>query len=771
MIQRLAFLILLLCAVAFPQAVNYQNVSSTTNSACAPGALCPILAIPGARVTVCSATGFGVVSTAGNVVMWVSGPTFAGVVQGEAIQINGAQYVIQTPVSSTIMVLTTSAGTQSNVAYSNVTACGLNAATTYTGPSAGTSCPLTAQLTPILGGPCTATTDNQGNLNFWAMPGIYYFYVTNPASTGGQTTGPYPISIGSSAGCPLGVTCDARYATLALGCTAAGAGTLYVTQNWNALSTQTLACQLVFLSSGRLQPSSGQTVTISKPLAAGLTQIFDTSLGGTIAVTAPIIQFYPQWWGATGNYPTVNHDDYAAIQAAMTTCGATGAFNGTGGGVYFTGASSVILPAGNYAVGTNLQWGTCDLTADPNSSGVGAALIWIGSNGGTLLTRLSGLTAPGGCSYGKLKHIDLYSNPNASSMSAAATLLDCQTVVDVGFQLEDAGFHVSSGPAILLEGGHINLHWNHLRFDSCGTFCIQDVIPGGTNLSSFDIDQFTYDHHCAASPSSLQSYCGGNVGLGLVNFVFPALVSNIGIVHIANGRVENTTSLSGNAALISLTPSSSGYDGGGQYILENVTWDLASQQTGVSALYRNAPSGSSFCPDLILKNVMLDYMPGSQNIVGGTYLNCPSPSAPLSAWPSNGQIKYFDASPPASPFGAPTCLTGTGVDGTGGTACSATCAGCGLQAGSTPYYGVVAVQTSGTPAANQNAFVFTEPTGAFVGIPKCTQSITYFNIPAGLVFPYAVSPSTSTSLVWVSVGTALTTNTLYKWAYSCPSGQ
>jgi hypothetical protein len=88
-------------------AVRYDWISSTTNSQCAPGALCPILAIPGTTVNFCTGAGLGLVNTAGTVVTLVSGPNFTAA--SGPIQINGATFTISTLVSSSILVLTASA--------------------------------------------------------------------------------------------------------------------------------------------------------------------------------------------------------------------------------------------------------------------------------------------------------------------------------------------------------------------------------------------------------------------------------------------------------------------------------------------------------------------------------------------------------------------------------------------------------------------------------------------------------------------------------------
>lgn len=201
-------LLLLILAIwltgrANAQPIRYDQVSSTTNSACAPGAICPVMAIPGSTVNFCTPNGFGVVSTANTVVTWVSGPTFAGA--SGSIQIAGSAYQIQTVVSSTILVLTASAGTQTSVQYSTLAACLANPLTTYTSVTGGTTCPLTAQLTPATGGACVSTSDNQGNFGIWYSPQTAYYYLSTPATAGGKVAGPFPFSFGVS-GQAAGVT-------------------------------------------------------------------------------------------------------------------------------------------------------------------------------------------------------------------------------------------------------------------------------------------------------------------------------------------------------------------------------------------------------------------------------------------------------------------------------------------------------------------------------------------------------------------------------------
>ena len=172
--MKALILAILIAPFAFSLAVRYDQISSTTNSACAPGVLCNLLVIPGTIVNVCTG--------------------------------------LQT----------------------TLVACKNNLATTYTGSSASTPCASSSQLTPQTGGACVSTSDNQGGYGFWIIPGQYSYWLTIPASAGGGSYGPYPISTGaSSSSCPPIVTCDINFQTFSAAVAAAGSGILYVTEAWS----------------------------------------------------------------------------------------------------------------------------------------------------------------------------------------------------------------------------------------------------------------------------------------------------------------------------------------------------------------------------------------------------------------------------------------------------------------------------------------------------------------------------------------------------------
>ncbi len=312
--------LILLGGRANAQAVRFDEIASTTSAQCASGKICPLNVLPGTTVNFCSGQNAGTVNTSGKVVTWVSGQVFSTSWTGQ-ISINGTSQQIQFVTSTTSLTLVASVGTLTGVTYSSLSACLASAATTYTDFTAVTPCSSTAQLTPQTGGACLSTANNQGEFGAWLLPGQYSYYLRVPTTAGGGTYGPYPINVGASSGCPLGGTCDANYQTLAAACTAAGAGTLYVTRNWPATPTQSLACALTFLGNGRITTASSAVVTITGTLTAPSGQrIFNTSASSSSILFSGgnVLAVSPQWWGADCSGSA---DSRAALAAATASSG------------------------------------------------------------------------------------------------------------------------------------------------------------------------------------------------------------------------------------------------------------------------------------------------------------------------------------------------------------------------------------------------------------------------------------------------------------------
>jgi hypothetical protein len=97
---------------------------------------------------------------------------------------------------------------------------------------------------------------------------------------------------------------------------AEGAGSaIYVPAGtYRITASMTLTKVVIFSPGAVLYPSAGVTITLSGEISAGFWQIFNISLGGTIAGPVRNQYVYPDWWG--GN-PKNNVNQSPVIQAAI----------------------------------------------------------------------------------------------------------------------------------------------------------------------------------------------------------------------------------------------------------------------------------------------------------------------------------------------------------------------------------------------------------------------------------------------------------------------
>ena len=118
-------------------------------------------------------------------------------------------------------------------------------------------------------------------------------------------------------------TTDDRAALAAADTTAAGAKAVYLKAGvYRVASNLTIASTVTFEAGAVLKPDSGVTVTLSRPVSAGLEQIFDTSAGGVVALAARQGEAHAMWWGAKFDNVT---DDAPALRAASAACNAVNA--------------------------------------------------------------------------------------------------------------------------------------------------------------------------------------------------------------------------------------------------------------------------------------------------------------------------------------------------------------------------------------------------------------------------------------------------------------
>lgn len=138
-----------------------------------------------------------------------------------------------------------------------------------------------------------------GTRQFWWLPTVASVAFPITADQGG-TVGVFVV--------------DQLYSTLALGCNAAvsGSETLMITQPWTGITTQTFSCNIQVLAGGKIQPASGQTVTL-KVMSAPLSTICDMSVGGACNIASATGILYPEWFNSA-----------TPIQSAVTSAGSNG---------------------------------------------------------------------------------------------------------------------------------------------------------------------------------------------------------------------------------------------------------------------------------------------------------------------------------------------------------------------------------------------------------------------------------------------------------------
>ena len=408
------------------QVLGYQSSAATPVQGSYTGNGCNVLVLysNGGATT---ATGpSGIVNTSGTAVTWLAGNVFNsnGQWTGLTITIASTPYAISTCASAVSCTLTSSAGTQTQAAYS------MSAAT-----------------------PAAIFADNAGTAksNPFAVSGTgYWFYYADNGSYANQYSGTAISSTYTNAALPLvdpsnlpnvirwNVTFGTTFAQQCAVAAAAPNTAIVVDTAAPVATGFTASCPIIFYPGGFIQPANGQTVTFNVQ-SAGNTQICDISLGGTCTIYGPNSQVIPQWWGAVSDSVTDNTAAMTASAAAAIAAHQTWFLppNNTYGSVFqncylvatpvvVTGSLAMLGPALSQGITGNATGTLCTPTATND------ILKIYGANGGMNVSGLSFLHLAGfatGISNATSSTIVL-TNPSSISLSTqtAAALNYSMTV-------------------------------------------------------------------------------------------------------------------------------------------------------------------------------------------------------------------------------------------------------------------------------------------------------------------------------------------------------
>lgn len=215
---------------------------------------------------------------------------------------------------------------------------------------------------------------------------------------------------------------------------------------------------------------------------------------------------------AFGVSGTVGVDQTTALQSAINAAVARSSVDAR----Y---APVVLLPAGVIAVSQTITLGRCQLVG----GGFPTFIVWNGAAGGTVMAR----SATGSNSFVLIERVGFRSG--TTEPLVFLDLTPATGIVDVFCRLRDVLFDDCTGDAVKVPT-HVNCHWEHLRFDNIGGYAIRLTPAAATNLSSFVLDGFTYDHSRAA-----------DAGDGVFLVDNSANNSNLGTFQVSNGRIEVNT--------------------------------------------------------------------------------------------------------------------------------------------------------------------------------------------------------------------------------------
>jgi hypothetical protein len=254
---------------------------------------------------------------------------------------------------------------------------------------------------------------------------------------------------------------------------------------------ETISAPVRFEGAGRLNLNTGGSVALAGPLTAPLSQIFDTSGGGTLTFTAKVVQVVPQWWGAhpIGEPGYSTFDSTSAIQSAINAGAVAGrVVVSLSPGTYKT-TSPLILRSGLSLVGAGRYTSTI-------TNSTGSVFTWTGLVTGLRIEGL-GVTASAGHIFNQgsdkiarsriSEFLFTQNSPNysiwfADAQAAGEAGIYIDMLVESGELISAANATVSPWRLVNGYGSHNSNTWRRLvvtgRFASVPFFEVSNISPG-----------------------------------------------------------------------------------------------------------------------------------------------------------------------------------------------------------------------------------------------------------------------------------------------------
>ena len=277
---------------------------------------------------------------------------------------------------------------------------------------------------------------------------------------------------------------------------------------------------------------TGKTLTINGGLEAGLYQIFSCIGTGSVDLryNRSIKEIYTEWWGAKADGTT---DSTAAFQSA---------FNAVGD-FYTDQVIDTILLSGTYKVHEVTRRAPKGMLIGREP---GATVVQYNGNGGAgsyVLRHYDALELMPvvGLPWGGLKNLKIsgFNEGVVGGKIAEHCFMQNGGIEpDWGQKFDNVYFSQCFGDALVFEKDVINLHFNRIRFDGVGGFCMAFSGGAGGENRPISIYQWTFDNNASdeffAAATAAGYYDGFRWSKGLISLTDMPGVQ----LHISDGRIE-----------------------------------------------------------------------------------------------------------------------------------------------------------------------------------------------------------------------------------------